>query len=69
MRIEQGVLIGPGSKRDNLLMTPTISLLLMIGRTKRKAIRGLPGGSRLLNLIGVTMLVGGDWLRVSMGLR
>jgi len=69
MLIELEVLIGPGSRKGGLPMTLTISLLLMIGRTKKRVIRGLPGGSLLRNLLGVSMLVGGDWLRGSMGLR
>jgi hypothetical protein len=47
-------------------MTPTISLLSMIGRTKRRAIRDRLSGSRLWSPIGANMPVGGDWLRGSM---
>lgn len=67
MHIEQAVLIGPESRKDNLLMTPIISLLSMIGLTKKRAIRDRLGGSHLSSPIGANMSADGNWLRGSMG--
>ena len=69
MLIEQVVLIGLGSRKEALPMTPTTSLLSMIEQTKKKVTRDLLGGNRLLSLIGVSMPRSGNWLRISMGLR